>query len=195
MVTLLPGVGRAPHAPSISRPLSGFPPLPACLCLSPELSSVPSWFPGLKLPASCPWCAWGSPSAPSRPIQGFLMELLREVQPTTFCGIPWVWDRMLDSLKTKYLDSTAFRRRIDRWAMRMGLSTNKRRMMGCGRSRTWAQGAEPWGAGQMGPGAAVKLCASSTALLLKGNPPAAVFRPGQEIDLRTGQEVPGSQPL
>ncbi|XP_031202558.1 long-chain-fatty-acid--CoA ligase ACSBG2-like isoform X6 [Mastomys coucha] len=61
---------------------------------------------------------------------GFLMELLREVQPTTFCGIPWVWDHMLDSLKTKHLDSTAFRRRIDRWAMRMGLSTNKRRMMG-----------------------------------------------------------------
>ncbi|XP_031202557.1 long-chain-fatty-acid--CoA ligase ACSBG2-like isoform X5 [Mastomys coucha] len=94
------------------------------------LSSVASWFPGLKLPASCSWCAWGSPSAPSRPIQGFLMELLREVQPTTFCGIPWVWDHMLDSLKTKHLDSTAFRRRIDRWAMRMGLSTNKRRMMG-----------------------------------------------------------------
>ncbi|EDL83600.1 similar to gonadotropin-regulated long chain acyl-CoA synthetase, isoform CRA_a [Rattus norvegicus] len=61
---------------------------------------------------------------------GFLMELLREVQPTTFCGIPWVWDRMLDSLKTKHLDSTAFRRKIDRWAMRMGLSTNKRQMMG-----------------------------------------------------------------
>nr|XP_017451890.1 uncharacterized protein LOC316124 isoform X3 [Rattus norvegicus] len=62
--------------------------------------------------------------------KGFLMELLREVQPTTFCGIPWVWDRMLDSLKTKHLDSTAFRRKIDRWAMRMGLSTNKRQMMG-----------------------------------------------------------------
>ncbi|XP_076788146.1 long-chain-fatty-acid--CoA ligase ACSBG2-like isoform X3 [Arvicanthis niloticus] len=67
---------------------------------------------------------------PRTPGTGFLMELLREVQPTTFCGIPWVWDRMLDSLKTKHLDSTAFRRRIDRWAMRMGLHTNKRRMMG-----------------------------------------------------------------
>ncbi|XP_031202555.1 long-chain-fatty-acid--CoA ligase ACSBG2-like isoform X3 [Mastomys coucha] len=67
---------------------------------------------------------------PRSPGTGFLMELLREVQPTTFCGIPWVWDHMLDSLKTKHLDSTAFRRRIDRWAMRMGLSTNKRRMMG-----------------------------------------------------------------
>ncbi|XP_028620212.1 long-chain-fatty-acid--CoA ligase ACSBG2-like isoform X2 [Grammomys surdaster] len=67
---------------------------------------------------------------PRTPGTGFLMELLREVQPTTFCGIPWVWDRMLDSLKTKHLDSTAFRRRIDRWAMRMGLRTNKRRMLG-----------------------------------------------------------------
>lgn len=123
------------------------------------------------------------------------MELLREVQPTTFCGIPWVWDRMLDSLKTKHLDSTAFRRRIDRWAMRMGLSTNKRRMMGCGRRWTGAQGAEPGVRGRWDLGAVVTCSASSTALLLKGDPPATVLRPGQEIDLRACQEVPGSQPL
>ncbi|XP_021074056.1 long-chain-fatty-acid--CoA ligase ACSBG2-like [Mus pahari] len=67
---------------------------------------------------------------PRTPGTGFLMELLREVRPTTFCGIPWVWDRMLDSLKTKFLESTAFRRKIDRWAMRMGLHTNKKQMMG-----------------------------------------------------------------
>ncbi|XP_051028704.1 LOW QUALITY PROTEIN: long-chain-fatty-acid--CoA ligase ACSBG2-like [Acomys russatus] len=67
---------------------------------------------------------------PRAPGTGFLMEMLREVQPTTFCGIQWVWDRMLDSLKTKHLDSSAFRRRIDRWAMHMGLSTNKRRILG-----------------------------------------------------------------
>lgn len=176
-------------------PHSGEGTLLLCLYLSPKLSSVPSWFPGLKLPASCSWCAWGSPSAPSRPIQGFLMELLREVQPTTFCGIPWVWDHMLDSLKTKHLDSTAFRRRIDRWAMRMGLSTNKRRMMGYSRLWTGAQGAEPGGGGGWDLGAAVTRSASSTALLLKGDPPAAVLRPGQEIDLQACQEVPGSQPL
>ncbi|CAO2641044.1 Long-chain-fatty-acid--CoA ligase ACSBG2 [Lemmus lemmus] len=62
--------------------------------------------------------------------KGFLTEMLREVQPTTFCGIPWVWDRMLDNLKAKHLDATAFRRKIDRWAMRMGLSTNRRRLQG-----------------------------------------------------------------
>ncbi|XP_059107992.1 long-chain-fatty-acid--CoA ligase ACSBG2-like isoform X1 [Peromyscus eremicus] len=69
----------------------------------------------------------GSARAPGT---GFLTEMLRDVQPTTFCGIPWVWDRMLDSLKTKHLDATAFRRRIDRWAMHMGLSTNRRRLLG-----------------------------------------------------------------
>ncbi|XP_076415916.1 long-chain-fatty-acid--CoA ligase ACSBG2 isoform X3 [Peromyscus maniculatus bairdii] len=73
----------------------------------------------------------GNWSGPARaPGTGFLTEMLREVQPTTFCGIPWVWDRMLDSLQTKHLDATAFRRRIDRWAMHMGLSTNRRRLLG-----------------------------------------------------------------
>nr|XP_048283458.1 long-chain-fatty-acid--CoA ligase ACSBG2-like isoform X2 [Myodes glareolus] len=71
---------------------------------------------------------WNGP--PRAPGTGFLTEMLREVQPTTFCGIPWVWDRMLDNLKTKHLDSTAFRRKIDRWAMRVGLSTNRRRLQG-----------------------------------------------------------------
>ncbi|XP_005371197.1 long-chain-fatty-acid--CoA ligase ACSBG2 [Microtus ochrogaster] len=73
----------------------------------------------------------GKGSGPPRaPGTGFLTEMLREVQPTTFCGIPWVWDRMLDNLKTKHLDSTAFRRKIDRWAMRVGLSTHRRRLQG-----------------------------------------------------------------
>ncbi|CAO2641043.1 Long-chain-fatty-acid--CoA ligase ACSBG2 [Lemmus lemmus] len=71
---------------------------------------------------------WDGP--PRAPGTGFLTEMLREVQPTTFCGIPWVWDRMLDNLKAKHLDATAFRRKIDRWAMRMGLSTNRRRLQG-----------------------------------------------------------------
>lgn len=153
MVTLLPAVGREVQGRSEKckgKNAACSLHLLACLAFASLLQlregtsaglslpvnlSCPRSHPGphlllLKLPALCPWCARGSPSTPSHPIQGFLMELLREVQPTTFCGIPWVWDRMLDSLKTKHLDSTAFRRRIDRWAMRMGLHTNKRRMMG-----------------------------------------------------------------
>uniref|UniRef100_A0A8D2DSH7 long-chain-fatty-acid--CoA ligase n=1 Tax=Sciurus vulgaris TaxID=55149 RepID=A0A8D2DSH7_SCIVU len=44
---------------------------------------------------------------PPCPTQGFLMDMLREVQPTTFYGIPWIWERMLDNLKTSHLDSSA----------------------------------------------------------------------------------------
>lgn len=72
--------------------------------------------------------------------------MLREVQPTTFCGVPWVWDRMLDSLKTKHLDSTTFRRRVDRWAMHMGLEVNKRRMQGY-RGRRGRAGRSPGDSG------------------------------------------------
>uniref|UniRef100_A0A8D2DUI2 long-chain-fatty-acid--CoA ligase n=1 Tax=Sciurus vulgaris TaxID=55149 RepID=A0A8D2DUI2_SCIVU len=66
---------------------------------------------------------------PRPPGAGFLMDMLREVQPTTFYGIPWIWERMLDNLKTSHLDSSAFRRKLDRWAMRLGLHTNKQRML------------------------------------------------------------------
>ncbi|XP_062966043.1 long-chain-fatty-acid--CoA ligase ACSBG2-like [Cynocephalus volans] len=61
-------------------------------------------------------------------LRGSLWDTLREVRPTTFCGVPWVWDRMLDILKTRQLDSTAFRRKIDNWAMELGLRTNRKRM-------------------------------------------------------------------
>uniref|UniRef100_A0A8C5L8N4 long-chain-fatty-acid--CoA ligase n=2 Tax=Jaculus jaculus TaxID=51337 RepID=A0A8C5L8N4_JACJA len=64
------------------------------------------------------------------PGTGFLMDMLREVQPTTFYGIPWVWDHMLDNLKASHLDSTAFRRKVHKWAMQLGLKANKKRMLG-----------------------------------------------------------------
>uniref|UniRef100_A0A8C8WZE7 long-chain-fatty-acid--CoA ligase n=1 Tax=Panthera leo TaxID=9689 RepID=A0A8C8WZE7_PANLE len=63
-------------------------------------------------------------------LRGSLIDTLREVKPTMFYGVPWVWDRLLDSLKTSQLASTQFRRRLDKWAMCLGLRTNKRRMLG-----------------------------------------------------------------
>ncbi|XP_047690763.1 long-chain-fatty-acid--CoA ligase ACSBG2-like isoform X2 [Prionailurus viverrinus] len=63
-------------------------------------------------------------------LRGSLIDTLREVKPTMFYGVPWVWDRLLDSLKTSQLASTPFRRRLDKWAMCLGLRTNKRRMLG-----------------------------------------------------------------
>ncbi|XP_006170352.2 long-chain-fatty-acid--CoA ligase ACSBG2-like [Tupaia chinensis] len=63
-------------------------------------------------------------------LKGSLMDTLREVRPTTFCGVPWMWDRMYDAMKTRQLDSSGFWRMIDKWAMRLGLQTNRRRMSG-----------------------------------------------------------------
>uniref|UniRef100_A0A452U2Z7 long-chain-fatty-acid--CoA ligase n=2 Tax=Ursus TaxID=9639 RepID=A0A452U2Z7_URSMA len=60
-------------------------------------------------------------------LRGSLIDTLREVKPTLFHGVPWVWDRLLDNLKTSQLSSTPFRRRIDQWAMWLGLKTNRKR--------------------------------------------------------------------
>uniref|UniRef100_A0A667HV50 long-chain-fatty-acid--CoA ligase n=1 Tax=Lynx canadensis TaxID=61383 RepID=A0A667HV50_LYNCA len=59
-------------------------------------------------------------------LRGSLIDTLREVKPTMFYSVPWVWDRLLDSPKTSQLASTPFRRRLDKWAMCLGLRTNKR---------------------------------------------------------------------
>ncbi|KAM4888899.1 long-chain-fatty-acid--CoA ligase ACSBG2-like isoform 2-T3 [Thomomys bottae] len=63
-------------------------------------------------------------------ILGFLFDLLREVKPTTFYGVPWIWDRILDNLKTCQLEYSPFRRKVNAWAMKLGLRTNQRRMFG-----------------------------------------------------------------
>lgn len=82
----------------------------------------PAWDPNPRVPKGA--------STPSLLMQGFLIELMREVQPTTFYGIPWMWYWMLDMVKTSQLESTRLRRRIDDWAMKMGLDTNQKRMFG-----------------------------------------------------------------
>uniref|UniRef100_A0A8C7B6Y9 long-chain-fatty-acid--CoA ligase n=1 Tax=Neovison vison TaxID=452646 RepID=A0A8C7B6Y9_NEOVI len=38
-------------------------------------------------------------------LRGSLIDTLREVKPTLFHGVPWVWDRLLDSLKTDQLSA------------------------------------------------------------------------------------------
>ncbi|XP_076977098.1 long-chain-fatty-acid--CoA ligase ACSBG2-like isoform X2 [Tamandua tetradactyla] len=68
--------------------------------------------------------------APPDALRGSLLDTLREVQPTSFHGVPWVWDHMRDCVKTAQLAATPFRRRVHQWAMRMGLRTNRKRMLG-----------------------------------------------------------------
>ncbi|XP_037361090.1 long-chain-fatty-acid--CoA ligase ACSBG2-like isoform X2 [Talpa occidentalis] len=62
-------------------------------------------------------------------LRGSLLDTLREVKPTLFYGVPWVWDWLLDQLKTSQLSSAPFRKKIDKWAMQLGLRTLKRQMI------------------------------------------------------------------
>lgn len=45
-----------------------------------------------------------------RAAQGSPMDMLRQVKPTTFYGVPWVWDRLPDDLKASQLALTPFGR-------------------------------------------------------------------------------------
>nr|XP_012617118.1 long-chain-fatty-acid--CoA ligase ACSBG2-like isoform X3 [Microcebus murinus] len=66
-------------------------------------------------------------------VKGTLIDTLREVRPTTFYGVPGIWDQMADSLKARHLGATMFRRKFDNWAMVLGLKTNLKQMFGCGK--------------------------------------------------------------
>ncbi|KAG8519050.1 Long-chain-fatty-acid--CoA ligase ACSBG2, partial [Galemys pyrenaicus] len=63
-------------------------------------------------------------------LRGSLLDTLREVKPTSFYGVPWVWDWLLDHLKTSQLTATPFRKKIDQWAMQLGLRTARRQILG-----------------------------------------------------------------
>nr|XP_012617115.1 long-chain-fatty-acid--CoA ligase ACSBG2-like isoform X1 [Microcebus murinus] len=63
-------------------------------------------------------------------VKGTLIDTLREVRPTTFYGVPGIWDQMADSLKARHLGATMFRRKFDNWAMVLGLKTNLKQMFG-----------------------------------------------------------------
>ena len=65
------------------------------------------------------------------------MDMLRQVKPTMFYGVSWVWDRLLDDLKTSQLALTPFQRKTDQCAMGLGLRVNKRRLSRGG----WGAGA------------------------------------------------------
>ncbi|XP_004714398.1 long-chain-fatty-acid--CoA ligase ACSBG2-like [Echinops telfairi] len=63
-------------------------------------------------------------------LRGSLLDTLREVRPTTFYGVPQVWDRMLDKMRTTQLAASGFRRKLDAWAMRLRLRIHARQMLG-----------------------------------------------------------------
>lgn len=59
-----------------------------------------------------------------------MVETLREVRPTAFLGVPRVWEKMEEKMKSVGMKASAFRRRVASWAKEVGLQTNLKRMNG-----------------------------------------------------------------
>ncbi|NWT21288.1 ACBG2 ligase, partial [Vireo altiloquus] len=64
-------------------------------------------------------------------LKGSLVDTLREVRPTAFLGVPRVWEKMEEKMKSVGMKSSAFRRKVASWAKGVGLQTNLKRMNGC----------------------------------------------------------------
>ncbi|XP_005060074.2 PREDICTED: long-chain-fatty-acid--CoA ligase ACSBG2 isoform X1 [Ficedula albicollis] len=63
-------------------------------------------------------------------LKGSLVETLREVRPTAFLGVPRVWEKMEEKMKSVGMKASAFRRKVASWAKEVGLQTNLKRMNG-----------------------------------------------------------------
>ncbi|NWW44911.1 ACBG2 ligase, partial [Pedionomus torquatus] len=63
-------------------------------------------------------------------LKGSLVDTLREVRPTAFLGVPRVWEKMEEKMKSIGAKSSMFRRKVASWAKGVGLQTNLKRMNG-----------------------------------------------------------------
>ncbi|XP_059726054.1 long-chain-fatty-acid--CoA ligase ACSBG2 isoform X3 [Haemorhous mexicanus] len=64
-------------------------------------------------------------------LKGSLVETLREVRPTAFLGVPRVWEKMEEKMKSVGMKASALRRKVAAWAKGVGLQTNLKKMDGC----------------------------------------------------------------
>ncbi|XP_061456521.1 DNA-binding protein RFX2 isoform X2 [Rhineura floridana] len=63
-------------------------------------------------------------------LKGTLVNTLKEVHPTAFLGVPRVWEKMQEKMKSVGAKSSALKRRIAVWAKAVGLETNLKRING-----------------------------------------------------------------
>ncbi|KFQ30797.1 Long-chain-fatty-acid--CoA ligase ACSBG2, partial [Merops nubicus] len=63
-------------------------------------------------------------------LKGSLVDTLREVRPTAFLGVPRVWEKIEEKMKSIGAKSSALRRKVASWAKGVGLQTNLKRMNG-----------------------------------------------------------------
>ncbi|XP_072458085.1 long-chain-fatty-acid--CoA ligase ACSBG2-like isoform X5 [Notamacropus eugenii] len=67
-------------------------------------------------------------------VEGSLINTLREVRPTTFFGIPEVWEEIQQKLKLDQMSATSFKKNMIVWAKKVGLKTNLNREHDCGKA-------------------------------------------------------------
>ncbi|NXE15466.1 ACBG2 ligase, partial [Lophotis ruficrista] len=63
-------------------------------------------------------------------LKGTLVDTLREVRPTAFLGVPRVWEKIEEKMKSIGAKSSTLRRKVASWAKGVGLQTNLKRMNG-----------------------------------------------------------------
>lgn len=61
-------------------------------------------------------------------LQGSLVNTLKEVRPTAFMGVPRVWEKMQEKMKSVGAKSSTVRRKLAAWAKDVGLQTNLAKM-------------------------------------------------------------------
>ena len=63
--------------------------------------------------------------------QGSLVNTLKEARPTAFMGVPRVWEKMQEKMKSVGAKSSTVRRKVAAWAKDVGLQTNLTKMNQC----------------------------------------------------------------
>ncbi|XP_006869083.1 PREDICTED: long-chain-fatty-acid--CoA ligase ACSBG2-like [Chrysochloris asiatica] len=63
-------------------------------------------------------------------LRGTLVNTLHQVRPTSFLGVPRIWEKMQQKLKEHTSKTSALRRKVFSWARNIGLQVNSKRMMG-----------------------------------------------------------------
>ncbi|XP_056678523.1 long-chain-fatty-acid--CoA ligase ACSBG2 isoform X5 [Monodelphis domestica] len=66
-------------------------------------------------------------------LKGTLPITLREVRPTAFLGVPRVWEKMQERMKAVGASAPLLKKKVAQWAKSVGLTTNIKRMNGCGK--------------------------------------------------------------
>uniref|UniRef100_A0A8C6WZC9 Long-chain-fatty-acid--CoA ligase ACSBG2 n=1 Tax=Neogobius melanostomus TaxID=47308 RepID=A0A8C6WZC9_9GOBI len=61
-------------------------------------------------------------------LKGSLVNTMKEVRPTVFMGVPRVWEKMQEKMKSIGAKSSTVRRKVAAWAKDVGLQTNIRKM-------------------------------------------------------------------